>query len=214
MGKTPIAGQMDQDLAAGRRERGGVVDQVFEHGFDHLLAAEDHKSRQQIGGDRQVAAGQHDRQVAAGQDVGAVLGQPADDSAEIDLDPRLGEEICGRLIEPASRGDEAVEPVDRVLDDAKGALGALIVFGQRPPQRLERLADDRDRRLEGVGVVLRGAADIGRRAVQGVDHAVELGGDVGQFGEAGAAAERSRIGVLCRGSAAPAGRTGSARRAR
>jgi hypothetical protein len=41
------------------------------------------------------------------------------------------------------------------------------------------LADDRDRRLEGVGVVFGCAPDIGGGAMQGVHHSIELGGDIG-----------------------------------
>src|SRR3546814_8399651 len=48
-------------------------------------------------------------------------------------------------------------------------------------QRLERLHDDADRRLEGVGILLGRPANCLRSLAQGADHAVEIFRDVLEF---------------------------------
>ncbi len=67
-----------------------------------------------------------------------------------------------------------IDPLDR-------AQHPLVIRPHRAAQRLQGLADHRDRGFEGVCVVLRGTPDRRRRAVQCFDHAVELGGDFGEF---------------------------------
>src|SRR3546814_5318431 len=64
-----------------------------------------------------------------------------------------------------------VEPIDGDFQHVEGALAAHLLRRDEAPQRLQRLAHDGDRRLEGVGVVLRRKADaLGRSA----EHTSEL----------------------------------------
>jgi hypothetical protein len=104
--------------------------------------------------------------------------------SEIDRYPWLREQIGGCFVKPARRGNEPVQPIERVFDKTDRALGALIVFGKGAPQWLDGLADDRDRCLKGMGVFFRRASDLGGGTMQGVHHAVKLGADIGQLGEA------------------------------
>src|SRR6516164_2966861 len=83
-----------------------------------------------------------------------------------------------------------------MLDHSYRALGTLVVRWKHPPQRFDRLADHRNRRLESMRVVFRRASDVSGRAMQGVHHAVELGSDVRQLWKTLAAGERPRIGSL------------------
>ncbi len=121
-------------------------------------------------------------------------------------DQRLVDQIGGGLVEFARRGDEPVEPVEGMFDDADRPLRPAIVFGQVAAQRFERLADDRDRGLEGVRVVFRRLADFGGGAVDRVDHAVEFGGDLAELGHVGARAERPGVRPLLANSPRPPGK--------
>ena len=126
----------------------------------------------------------NDGQITTHKSGGLDLNQLADDASEIDRHPWLCEQIGGCFVEPARRGDQPVQAIERVFDKTDCTLGALIVFGQGAPQRLEGLADNRDGRLEGVGIFFRPTPDIGGGAMQGFHHAVKLDGDIGQLGEA------------------------------
>src|SRR5690348_1396354 len=95
---------------------------------------------------------QNDRNVAAGKDGGADLDHTPDDIPEIDWHPWLGDQVCGGFIEAARRGDEAIEAIERALDNPEGALRALIVWRQGATQWFDRLANNRDRCLERVGI--------------------------------------------------------------
>src|SRR5207249_9370539 len=110
-------------------------------------------TRSKICSYRQIMAGKNDRHATTGKDRRSDLDQPPHDTPEIDRDARIGDHVCYGLVETASRGDKPVQPVERVLDYPDCALGTLIVGRQHPPQRFERLADNRDWRLEGVSVV-------------------------------------------------------------
>src|SRR5208282_6061714 len=99
----------------------------------------------------------------------------------------------GRFIEPARRSDEPVEPVERVFENPDRPLRALIVLRQGSTQWLDRLANDRNWRLEGVGIVFRCLPDVRSVAMQGLYHPVKLGRDLGQFGKVVAVGERSRV---------------------
>jgi hypothetical protein len=112
------------------------------------------------------------------------VNQAADNLSEINRHPRLRDQIGGCFVKPARCGNEPVQPIERVFDKTNRPLGGLIIFGNRASQRLEGLADDRDRGLEGVSIFFRRTPDLGGRAMQGVDHAVELGAYIGQLGEA------------------------------
>src|ERR1700746_3501720 len=113
-------------------------------------------------------AGENNRHVATGEDRGAHLDKTADNAAQIDRLSLPGDQIGGRLIEATRRRDEAVQAVERLLKDADRALGALVVLRQGTPKGLDRLTDDRDRRLEGVSIVFGGAADFCGGAMQGL----------------------------------------------
>src|SRR5438094_446321 len=134
-----------------------------------------------------------DRHVAIGKDGGTDLDQAAYHAPEINRHPRFRYQVGGRFVEAARRGDEPVEPVERAFDKAYGPLRPLIVLRQGAAQWLDRLANNRDWRLEGVGIVLGRLPDVGGGAVQGLDHPVKLGGDVGQFGKVVAVSERSCV---------------------
>jgi hypothetical protein len=129
-------------------------------------------------------SGKNDGHITTRKNGGLDLNQSADDLSEIDWYPWLCEQIGGCFVEPARRGDEPIQPIERTIDKADRALGALIVFGKDAPQWFEGLADDCDRRLEGVGIFFRRTPDLSSGAVQGVDHAVKLGADIGQLREA------------------------------
>src|SRR5260370_38843853 len=96
-------------------------------------------------------------------------------------------------MEPARRGDEPVEPIKRVYDNADRPLRALIVLRQGATQWLDRLANDRNWRLESVGIVFRRLPDVRGVAMQRLDHPVKLGRNVGQFGEVVTVGERSWV---------------------
>src|SRR5437762_14198325 len=88
-----------QDLAAGWREGGGIVDQVFDDRFDDGFAAE------HVDAGRQLAA---QAEIAARQERRAALDQLAEEPRQIDWSPRLGDEIGGGLVEPPGRGERPV----------------------------------------------------------------------------------------------------------
>src|SRR5215469_7229262 len=138
-------------------------------------------------------AGQNYRDIVRGKDARPDLDDAADDTAEVDGYARLGDQIGGRFIEPACRGDQPVEPVEGVLDNADRALGTLIVCSQRAAQWFDRLADDRDWRLEGVGIIFRCLPNVGGRAMQGLDHPIEFSRDIGELWKVVAIGERARI---------------------
>src|SRR5438067_1748481 len=96
-----------QDLAAGGREGGGVVDQVLDDRFDDGFAAE------HIDAGRQLAA---QAEIAARQECRTALDQLAEEPRQIDWPPWLGDEIGSRLVEPPRRGDQPVQPVERMID--------------------------------------------------------------------------------------------------
>src|SRR6516162_3512881 len=139
-------------------------------------------------------AGENDRYVVTGKDCGPDLDKTADDPPQIDGSSLPVDQIGGRLIEPACRRDQAIQAVERLLKDADRALGALVVLRQGTPKRLDRLTDDRDRRLKGMGIVFSRTPDFGGGAMQGVDHSVELDRYIGKFRQVVAVGERSSIG--------------------
>src|SRR5437763_13531808 len=104
--------------------------------------------------------GENDRDIVVDEDGGPDLDQTADHAAEIDRRMRLGDQIGGRFIEPARRGDEPVEPVERVFENADRPLRALIFLRQGATQWLDGLANDRNWRLERVGIVFRRLPDV------------------------------------------------------
>src|SRR5260370_10537327 len=88
-----------------------------------------------------------ERQTPPGEVVGMGLQQPPEKAREIDLGAAGVDEIGGGLVEPARRGDEAVELVEGALDEAESAQRALVLAGKAALQGFQRLADHRDRRL-------------------------------------------------------------------
>src|ERR1700730_8250031 len=51
-----VAGEVYDNLAAWRRERDRIIDQVFDDGFDHFFGAEHEQAGQEICGNRQIMA--------------------------------------------------------------------------------------------------------------------------------------------------------------
>src|SRR5689334_25338753 len=97
--------------------------------------------------------GENDRDVMVREDAGPDLDKAADHVAEIDRRTWLRDQIGGGFIKTAGRSDKPVEPVERMLDHADRPLRALIVLRQGAAQRLDRLANNRNWRLEGVRIV-------------------------------------------------------------
>ena len=171
-GPVRVPFELHFQLAAFGRHFDRVVDHVFDHGLDQVGAGPHHDARRDVVLQRQATARET---VAIGrQHALEKLGQ-------VDPFARRIEQFGARPVQLAGAGDQPVEAIDRFLDHLERAPAARVVRRNQPVQGLERLAHDRDRRLEGVGVVLGGEAQALRRIPQSPGHAIELLGHEGEL---------------------------------
>ena len=194
----PVAAQRHADAAALGRDADGVVDDVLDHRLQQVLAGAHDDVVLELGAELEAAALDHAcRRPPSCASAGA-KGRPA---GAADRAARPSPRPCG--------GPSDTSWSRRSIEFSSTAMArrAAGLAGRHDAlQGLQRLPHDRDRGLDGVGVVLGGVADAVGRGAQGLDQAVELLGHAGQLDQLVLRAERAVAGVARCGGRAPARR--------
>ena len=126
--------------AALGREGDRIVDDVLQHGLDHLLVGVDDDARAAMWPSRPSCRSAIASAWACSRPMSSIERSTAV--------ARRVDEIGGRLVEPAGGGDETVEAIERALDQADGALAA------RDCRRRSRgCSGSSDCRMTAIGVL-------------------------------------------------------------